>query len=79
MLPSIGIIGGADGPTAVFVSGGLSWGWLAAAALALRCGAYRLYTLLGVGTGFALYQCSIGTTVRFLKGRFRKLSEKAKN
>ena len=49
-----------------------------AAALALRCGAYRLYTLLGVGTGFALYQCSIGTTVRFLKGRFRKLSEKAK-
>ena len=35
MLPSIGIIGGADGPTAVFVSGGLSWGWLAAAALAL--------------------------------------------
>lgn len=49
-----------------------------AAALALRCGAYRLYTLLGVGAGFALYQCSIGTTVRFLKGRFRKLSEKAK-
>ena len=49
-----------------------------AAALALRCGAYRLYTLLGVVTGFALYQCSIGTTVRFLKGRFRKLSEKAK-
>mgnify|MGYP000332489869 CR=1 FL=1 len=44
MLPSIGIIGGADGPTAVFVSGGLSWGWIfaligvavvAAAALAL--------------------------------------------
>ena len=35
MLPAIGIIGGADGPTAVFVSGGLSWGWLAAAALAL--------------------------------------------
>ena len=32
---SIGIIGGADGPTTVFVSGGLSWGWLAAAALAL--------------------------------------------
>ena len=32
---AIGIIGGADGPTAVFVSGGLSWGWLAAAALAL--------------------------------------------
>ena len=32
MLPSIGIIGGA---AAVFVSGGLSWGWLAAAALAL--------------------------------------------
>ena len=50
-----------------------------AAALALRCDAYRLYTLLGVGAGFALYQCSIGTTVRFLKGRFRKLSEKAKN
>ena len=50
-----------------------------AAALALRCDAYRIYTLLGVGTGFALYQCSIGTTVRFLKGRFRKLSEKAKN
>ena len=35
MLPSIGIIDGADGPTTVFVSGGLSWGWLAAAALAL--------------------------------------------
>ena len=28
MLPSIGIIGGADGPTTVFVSGGLFWGWL---------------------------------------------------
>lgn len=50
-----------------------------AAALVLRRDAYRLYTLLGVGAGFALYQCSIGTTVRFLKGRFRKLSEKAKN
>ena len=50
-----------------------------AAALVLRCDAYRLYTLLGVGAGFALYQCSIGTTVRFLKGRFRKLSEKEKN
>ena len=49
-----------------------------AAALALRCDAYRLYTLLGVGAGFVLYQCSIGTTVRFLKGRFKKLSEKAK-
>ena len=35
MLPSIGIIGGADGPTAVFVSGSLPWGWLAAAALAI--------------------------------------------
>ena len=58
--------------------GALAAAAVIAAALALRCGAYRLYTLLGVGTGFALYQCSIGTTVRFLKGRFRKLSEKAK-
>ena len=49
-----------------------------AAALTLRCDAFRLYTLVGVGAGFALYQGSIGTIVRYLKGRFRKLSEKAK-
>lgn len=62
----------------------LLFGVLAAAgviatALTLRCEAFRLYTLLGAGTGFALYQCSIGTAVRFLKGKFKKMSEKVKN
>lgn len=50
-----------------------------AAALMLRCDAYRLYTLLGIGAGFALYQCSIGTAVRFLKGKLKRLSKKEKN
>ena len=49
-----------------------------AAALVLRCDAYRLYTLLGVDAGFALYQCSIGTTVRFLKGEIQKVVRKSK-
>ena len=30
---SVGIIGGADGPTAVFVSHDLNWAWIAGAAL----------------------------------------------
>ncbi|MGN0773412.1 MAG: spore cortex biosynthesis protein YabQ [Candidatus Ventricola sp.] len=50
-----------------------------ATALTLRCEAYRLYTLLGVSAGFALYQCSLGTIVRFLKAKLRKLSNNVKN
>lgn len=49
-----------------------------AAALALRCDAYRLYTLLGVCAGFGLYQCSIGTFVRFLKGKIRNMANREK-
>lgn len=49
------------------------------AALMLCCDAYRYYTLLGVCAGFATYQCSIGTFVRFLKGRAKNLSNNAKN
>ncbi|MGN0776677.1 MAG: spore cortex biosynthesis protein YabQ [Candidatus Ventricola sp.] len=59
--------------------GVLAAGAVIAAALALCCEAYRLYTLLGVSAGFALYQCSIGTFVRFLKGRLKNLSKKEKN
>ncbi len=58
--------------------GVLTAGAVIAAALALRCDAYRLYTLLGVSTGFALYQYSLGTGVRFLKGKLKGLSEKVK-
>lgn len=50
-----------------------------ATALALTCDAYRLYTLLGVCAGFALYQGSIGTIVRFLKGKIRRVAKKEKN
>lgn len=50
-----------------------------ATALVLSCDAYRLYTLLGVCAGFALYHCSIGTIVRFLKGKIRRLAKKEKN
>lgn len=50
-----------------------------AAALALCCEAFRLYTLLGVCAGFALYACSLGTIVRFLRGKVRRLSNHAKN
>lgn len=49
-----------------------------ATALTLRCEAYRSYTLLGAAAGFALYQGSIGTIVRFLKEKFKELSKKAK-
>ena len=49
-----------------------------AAALMLCCEAYRHYTLLGACAGFALYQCSIGTFVRYLKGGLRNLSKKVK-
>lgn len=50
-----------------------------ATALFLRCDAYRLYTLLGAAAGFALYQGTIGTIVRFLKRRIVKPAKKEKN
>lgn len=38
-----------------------------ATALAIRCEAFRLYTLLGTVGGFGLYEGTIGTAVRALK------------
>lgn len=50
-----------------------------AAALVLQCEAFRLYVLLGVACGFALYRASLGTIVRFLAKRIGKLSKKVAN
>lgn len=59
--------------------GGAVTAGITCTALWLRCEAFRLYTLLGVTLGFALYQGTIGTTVRFLKARIGKLSKKVVN
>ena len=46
------------------------------AALMLRCEPFRLYTLLGVAAGWAIYAFSLGTIVRVLVNEFTKLSNK---
>lgn len=45
-----------------------------AAALYLRCEAFRLYTLLGVAVGLTIYFCSIGTFVRFIGAKMKNMS-----
>ena len=50
-----------------------------AAALVLRCDAFRLYTLLGVAAGFALYQLTIGALARLLGRKFANLSNDVRN
>ena len=50
-----------------------------AAALQLRCEAFRLYTWLGVAVGWTIYAITIGTIVRILRRNFIKLSEKVSN
>lgn len=59
--------------------GVLGAGMVIAAALVLLCEACRLYTLLGVAAGFALYQSSVGTLVRFLAKKARGLTKQTKN
>ena len=46
------------------------------AGLLLGCDPFRLYTLLGVSLGFAIYMLSLGTIVRVLRVFFIKLSKK---
>ena len=46
------------------------------AGLALRCDPFRLYSILGVSIGWALYAVSLGTVVRILTGLLIGLSKK---
>jgi len=48
-------------------------------ALVLRCEPMRLYTLLGVAAGWALYAASLGTIVRALTRFFMNMSKKVVN
>ncbi|MBR5302028.1 MAG: hypothetical protein IKU38_04265 [Clostridia bacterium] len=50
-----------------------------AAGLLLRCDPFRLYTLLGVAAGWAIYSLSLGTIVRILLKGFMNLSNKVTN
>ena len=50
-----------------------------AAALHMRCEAFRMYTFLGVMAGWAIYAMTLGTIVRVLRRNFIKLSEKVSN
>jgi hypothetical protein len=45
----VGIIGGADGPTAVFVSSTINWGLIIRSGRC-RCGLYRCFVCLGKKT-----------------------------
>ena len=49
------------------------------AALVLGCDPFRLYTLIGVLTGWAIYALSLGTIVRILAKFFINLSKKVTN
>lgn len=49
------------------------------AGILLGCDPFRLYTLLGVGLGYAAYMLSLGTIVRILMRFFIKLSKKVTN
>ena len=44
--------------------------------LQLGCDPFRLYTLLGICLGFAMYMLSFGTIIRILARVFIKLSKK---
>ena len=44
-----------------------------AAALHLRCEAFRGYTFLGVAAGWAIYAATVGAIVRILRRKFIKL------
>ena len=44
--------------------------------LQLGCDPFRLYTLLGICLGFAMYMLSFGTIIRCLAEVFMKLSRK---
>ena len=50
-----------------------------AAALVLRCEAFRMYTLLGVASGWVIYAVTLGWIVRILRRKFMKLSKKVIN
>lgn len=53
--------------------------FVGAAGLALRCNPFRLFSLLGVIAGWAIYALSLGTIVRVLLKFFIKLSKKVTN
>lgn len=48
------------------------------AGLVLGCDPFRLYMLLGVCLGYAVYMLTLGTIVRILARSFVKLSKKVK-
>ena len=57
----------------------LSAAGVIAMALYLGCEAFRLYTLLGVMLGWAIYAMTLGMIVRILRRKFIKLPEKVTN
>ena len=50
-----------------------------AAALYLRCEAFRSYTLLGIAAGWTIYALTLGMIIRILRRKFMKLSKKEIN
>lgn len=48
-----------------------------AAALQLRCDAFRLYVLLAVMLGFLIYMKTLGTIVRILEKRLSQYAKKS--
>lgn len=50
-----------------------------AAGLLLSCDPFRMYTILGVGTGWAVYHASVGICVRILMSFFIELSKNVGN
>ena len=48
-------------------------------ALALRIDPYRLYVFAGFALGMGIYATTIGTFVRIIQKRVKKLSEKGEN
>jgi len=54
----------------------LGAGMVIAAALLMRCDAFRLFVLMGAALGWMVYSLSLGTIVRFLIKEIAKLSNK---
>lgn len=57
----------------------LGAGVVIAAALLLRCEAFRLFVLMGMAFGWMIYALSLGTIVRFLIKGLAKMSKKVIN
>ena len=54
-------------------------GGVVAAALFLRCEAFRSYTLIGIAAGWTIYALTLGMIIRILRRKFMKLSKKEIN